>query len=68
MVAGGVEVTGDHQGSALPADLLLDPPQLGLPPDPVATTRDLPSIWGAALAAAGTLAAVVGLAVSGGRS
>jgi formate dehydrogenase iron-sulfur subunit len=49
--------------------LLLDDPEVyGLPPDPVATTRDLPSIWGAALVAAGTLAAMVGLAVAGDRS
>jgi hypothetical protein len=32
------------------------------------TTRDLRSIWAAAIAATGALAAVVGLAVAGGRS
>jgi formate dehydrogenase iron-sulfur subunit len=37
--------------------LLLDEPEVyGLPPDPVATTRDLGSIWGAAAVAAGALA------------
>jgi formate dehydrogenase iron-sulfur subunit len=49
--------------------LLLDDPEVyGLPPDPVATTRDLGSIWGAAVAAAGALAAVIALAVTRGRS
>jgi formate dehydrogenase iron-sulfur subunit len=40
--------------------LLLDEPEVyGLPPDPVVTTRDLPSMWKhAALAAAGLLAGV----------
>ena len=48
--------------------LLLDEPEVyGLPPDPVVTTRDLPSIWGAALMAAGALAGLVGLAVMRGR-
>jgi formate dehydrogenase iron-sulfur subunit len=48
--------------------LLLDDPEVyGLPPDPVATTRDLPAIWGAALTAAGALAGVIGLALLGGR-
>jgi formate dehydrogenase iron-sulfur subunit len=44
--------------------LLLDEPEVyGLPPDPVVTTRDLPSMWRrAALAAAGL---AVGLAVAG---
>ena len=42
--------------------LLLDEPEVyGLPPDPVVTTRDLPSMWkhaaGAALTAAATIAA-----------
>jgi len=49
--------------------LLLDEPEVyGLPPDPVATTRHLPSIWGAAVAAAGALAAMTLVAVSGRRS
>ncbi|MEA2642846.1 MAG: formate dehydrogenase iron-sulfur subunit [Chloroflexota bacterium] len=43
--------------------LLLDDPEVyGLPPDPVVTTRDLPAIWGSALAAAGALAITIGLA------
>jgi formate dehydrogenase iron-sulfur subunit len=48
--------------------LLLDEPEVyGLPPDPVVTTRDLPSIWGAALTAAGALAGLVGFAFMRGR-
>ncbi len=40
--------------------LLLDEPEVyGLPPDPVATTRDLPTMWAHALLAATTLAAGV---------
>jgi formate dehydrogenase iron-sulfur subunit len=59
---------GDGVGGFGAFFLLLDDPEVyGLPPDPVATTRDLPSIWGAALVAAGTLAAMVGLAVAGDR-
>lgn len=43
--------------------LLLDEPEVyGLPPDPVVTTRDLPSMYGHAAAAAATLAAA-GIAV-----
>jgi formate dehydrogenase iron-sulfur subunit len=40
--------------------LLLDEPEVyGLPPDPIATTRDLPRMWrNAAIAAAGLLGAV----------
>src|SRR5512146_80846 len=39
--------------------LLLDEPEVyGLPPDPVVTTRDLPSMWRHAAAAAAALAAV----------
>lgn len=38
--------------------LLLDEPEVyGLPPDPVVTTRDLPSMWRYAGAAAATMAA-----------
>jgi formate dehydrogenase iron-sulfur subunit len=37
--------------------LLLDEPEVyGLPPDPVATTRDLPSIWRHVAGAGATLA------------
>lgn len=40
--------------------LLLDEPEVyGLPPDPVVTTRDLPSMWRHAAAAAGTAAAMI---------
>ena len=48
--------------------LLLDEPEVyGLPPDPVVTTRDLGSIWGATAAAAGALAVGVLGAVLAGR-
>jgi formate dehydrogenase iron-sulfur subunit len=48
--------------------LLLDEPEVyGLPPDPVVTTRDLPSMYRRAAAAAGVLlAAVAGAMVWGG--
>ena len=50
----------DGVGGAHAFFLLLDRPEVyGLPPDPVATTRDLGKIWGsAATAALGALAAV----------
>jgi formate dehydrogenase iron-sulfur subunit len=48
--------------------LLLDEPEVyGLPPDPVATTRDLPSMWRHAAVAAGCLAAAVGASLVGRR-
>ena len=48
--------------------LLLDQPEVyGLPPDPVVTTRDLPSMWRHAGAAAATAAAVLLAAFLGGR-
>jgi formate dehydrogenase iron-sulfur subunit len=48
--------------------LLLDKPEAySLPPAPKVTTRDLPSIWGAAAAAAGTLAVGIAASVIGGR-
>lgn len=49
--------------------LLLDEPEVyGLPPDPVVTTRDLPSMWkSAGLAAAGVAAAVAVSFLGGGR-
>ena len=48
--------------------LLLDDPEVyGLPPDPVVTTRDLPSMWRSAAAAAATLAVGVVAAFAGGR-
>jgi formate dehydrogenase iron-sulfur subunit len=50
--------------------LLLDEPEVyGLPPDPVVTTRDLPSMWvRAGLAAGALLAGAVGSFVLGGRT
>jgi formate dehydrogenase iron-sulfur subunit len=49
--------------------LLLDEPEVyGLPPDPIVTTRDLPSLYGAAVSAAGALAVVIALAFIGRRS
>ncbi|HEY0814303.1 MAG TPA: 4Fe-4S dicluster domain-containing protein [Pseudonocardia sp.] len=48
--------------------LLLDEPEVyGLPPDPVVTTRDLPSMWRHAAAAALTVAATVAAAFLGGK-
>jgi formate dehydrogenase iron-sulfur subunit len=48
--------------------LLLDQPEVyGLPPAPVATTRDLPSMWKHAAVAAASLVAAVGVAFLGGR-
>jgi len=59
----------DGVGGAGAFFLLLDEPEVyGLPPDPVVTTRDLPSMWrhaaAAALAVAGTVAAAF---LGGGR-
>ena len=48
--------------------LLLDEPEVyGLPPDPVVTTRDLPSMWKHAAVAALTVAATVAASFLGGR-
>jgi formate dehydrogenase iron-sulfur subunit len=48
--------------------LLLDEPEVyGLPPDPVVATRDLPSMWKAAGAAALALAGAVAASVAGRR-
>ncbi|WP_425564713.1 4Fe-4S dicluster domain-containing protein [Saccharopolyspora halophila] len=48
--------------------LLLDEPEVyGLPPDPVVTTRDLPSMWAHAAVAAGTAAAVIAASFLGRR-
>ncbi len=48
--------------------LLLDEPEVyGLPPDPVVTTRDLPSMWRHAAVAAATLAAGIALCSVGRR-
>jgi formate dehydrogenase iron-sulfur subunit len=57
----------DGIGGAGAFFLLLDEPETyGLPPDPVVTTRDLPSIWAAAGAAAAALGAGLVAAVLGG--
>ena len=57
----------DGVGGAGAFFLLLDEPEAyGLPPDPVATTRDLGSIWAAAGAAAVALGAGLAAAVLGG--
>ncbi|MGY1831647.1 4Fe-4S dicluster domain-containing protein [Geodermatophilus sp. SYSU D01180] len=50
----------DGVGGAGAFFLLLDEPEVyGLPPDPVVTTRDLPSMWRAAAAGAAMIAGVV---------
>jgi formate dehydrogenase iron-sulfur subunit len=47
--------------------LLLDEPEVyGLPPDPVVTTRDLPSMWRHAGAAAATLGALAAASFAAG--
>jgi formate dehydrogenase iron-sulfur subunit len=59
---------GDGVGGDGAFFLLLDEPEVyGLPPDPVVTTRDLPSMWRHAAAAAAAFAAVVAGAFVGGR-
>ena len=64
------EDPGDGVGGDGAFFLLLDEPEVyGLPPDPVVTTRDLPSIWRHAGAAAAALVAGAALAFAGaGRS
>jgi formate dehydrogenase iron-sulfur subunit len=60
----GVRLYGEDPADGVGGDgaffLLLDEPEVyGLPPDPRATTRDLPRMWrGAAIAAVGLLGAV----------
>jgi formate dehydrogenase iron-sulfur subunit len=59
---------GDGVGGMGAFFLLLDDPEVyGLPPDPVVTSRDLPSMWKAAGAAALALAGAVAASVLGGR-
>jgi formate dehydrogenase iron-sulfur subunit len=48
--------------------LLDDPETYSLPPDPKVPTRDLASTWGAAFAAAGALAAGIGLSLIGTKN
>jgi formate dehydrogenase iron-sulfur subunit len=63
------EDPGDGIGGAGAFFLLLDEPEVyGLPPDPVVTTKDLPSMWRWAGAAAAVLAAGVAVAFAGRRS
>src|SRR3989440_103783 len=58
----------DGVGGAGAFFLLLDAPETyGLPPDPVVTTRDLPSMWKQAALAAGAVVATVAAAFVGGR-
>jgi formate dehydrogenase iron-sulfur subunit len=58
----------DGVGGAGAFFLLLDDPEVyGLPPDPVATTQRLPSMWAAAAAAATAAAGLVAAAAVGGR-
>jgi formate dehydrogenase iron-sulfur subunit len=58
---------GDGVGGDGAFFLLLDEPEVyGLPPDPVVTTRDLPSMWRHAGAAAVTLAALGAVSFAAG--
>ncbi|HEX8744570.1 MAG TPA: 4Fe-4S dicluster domain-containing protein [Thermoleophilaceae bacterium] len=58
----------DGVGGAGAFFLLLDDPEVyGLPPDPVAGTRELPAMWASAAAAAALLGAGVAAALRGGR-
>jgi formate dehydrogenase iron-sulfur subunit len=58
----------DGVGGAGAFFLLLDEPEVyGLPPDPVVTTHDLPSMWRHAGAAARAVGAAVAAAFLGGR-
>ncbi|HEU5418113.1 MAG TPA: 4Fe-4S dicluster domain-containing protein [Streptosporangiaceae bacterium] len=58
----------DGIGGAGAFFLLLDEPEVyGLPPDPVVTTRDMPSMWRRAGVAAAMLAAGVAVAFAGRR-
>jgi formate dehydrogenase iron-sulfur subunit len=68
----GAQLYGDDPadgvGGAGAFFLLLDEPEVyGLPPDPVVPTRDLPSMWRHAAAAAGTFAALAAAAFLGRR-
>jgi formate dehydrogenase iron-sulfur subunit len=58
----------DGIGGAGAMFLLLDQPEVyGLPPDPVVTTRDLPSMWRHAAVAAASLIAAAAAACAAGR-
>jgi formate dehydrogenase iron-sulfur subunit len=59
---------GDGVGGDGAFFLLLDEPEVyGLPPDPVATTRDLPRMWRNAAIAAASLLGAVGVSFAGRR-
>ena len=58
----------DGMGGVGSIFLLLDEPEVyGLPPDPVSTTRDLPSMWRAAARAGAALLGAVAVAALGGQ-
>jgi formate dehydrogenase iron-sulfur subunit len=58
----------DGVGGAGAFFLLLDEPEVyGLPPDPIVTTRDLPSMWRAAAAGAAMVVGVIASAFVGRR-
>jgi formate dehydrogenase iron-sulfur subunit len=58
----------DGVGGAGAFFLLLDEPEVyGLPPDPIVTTRDLPSMWRAAAAGAAMVVGVIASAFLGRR-
>jgi formate dehydrogenase iron-sulfur subunit len=68
----GARLYGEDPGDGVGGDgaffLLLDEPEVyGLPPDPVVTTRDLPSMWRHAGAAAVTLATLAAASFAAGR-
>ncbi len=70
----GAQLYGEPGGNGHGVDgtgalfLLLDDPEVyGLPPDPIATTKHLPSMWRAAAVAGGLLLAAVAAACTGGR-
>jgi formate dehydrogenase iron-sulfur subunit len=69
---GEARLYGEDPGDGVGGDgaffLLLDQPEVyGLPPDPVVTTRDLPSMWRRVGAAAATLAAGTAAAFAAAR-
>ena len=62
------EDPGDGVGGDGAFFLLLDEPEVyGLPPDPVVTTRDLPSMYRRVGTAAGVLVSAIAVAFFGGR-
>ena len=69
----GARLYGADPGDGVGGDgaffLLLDEPEVyGLPPDPVVTTRDLPSMWRHAGAAAATFAAIAAASFAAGAA